>query len=68
MPRPKGYVVSEEERSKLSSAMKRVWSERRKPWAEIMRPIQEAMDQGDRELAHDLIDSVMDSWEEGDDE
>lgn len=48
--------------------MKRVWSERRKPWAEIMRPIQEAMDQGDRELAHDLIDSVMDSWEEGDEE
>lgn len=63
MGKPKGYVVSEEERAKVRETIRRTLEER-PPWTALFGPIKNAADTGNRREAYRLLKEYMDRKQE----
>jgi hypothetical protein len=44
MPRPRGYIVSLEEKERVIAGQRRAWAETRRPWVDMTRNIRAATD------------------------
>lgn len=66
MGRHPGYVVPQEERDRISAAQRRNWALKRGPWTEAARMILQAISNNDRDLAHEVLDSYINTEAEQD--
>lgn len=57
MPRPAGYVTSQEEKDRIADSQRRNWEQKRGPWVAVSRQILAASEEGDSELAHQILET-----------